>query len=90
MQLPAASNFPTASGFRWRTNLKKRGVFVNIPIPCKLGDTVITKKGVKTLNGVTWFQWNDGMEYTYFYEEEKKNKWGTSYFETQKNKNIFG
>lgn len=56
---------------------------MNIPIPCELGDSIITQKGLKTLYGVTWFKWSDGMEYTYFYEEKKK--WISSYFEVIKN-----
>ena len=52
---------------------------MNIPIPCALGDSVITRNGLRTLQGVTWFKWFDGMEFTYFYEST--SKWNAGDFE---------
>lgn len=64
-------------------NIFSEVYYMRIPIPCKLGDSIMTKKGLKILCGVSWFQWTDGIEFTYFYENSEKR--GNKYFEYQKN-----
>ena len=50
--------------------------FFKVPLPVNLGG----KKGEHTLDGVDWFMWQDGIEFTYFYSNGKR--WSTSKIET--------
>lgn len=45
---------------------------MKIFLPCDFGESTITQKGIKTLTGVTWFKWQDGLEITYFYKANGK------------------
>lgn len=55
---------------------------MKIPLPCEFGESYITAKGIRTLDGVSWFKWFDGMEFTYFFENNKK--WLSCDFFTKK------
>lgn len=40
---------------------------MQIPIPCKFGDNAKCQNRILPLEGVSWFQWTCGIEYTYFF-----------------------
>lgn len=46
---------------------------MQIPIPCELGEKLVTGKGEEVLKGVAWFKWSDGIEFTYHFE--RPDKW---------------
>ena len=47
---------------------------MKIPIPCRFGERAeCNGSGLLLFNGVDWFNWNEGMEYTYFFDTG--NKW---------------
>ena len=51
---------------------------MDIRMPCDLGEQIATQKGIKTITGVTFFKWSDGIEFTYYCAPE--NKWSSVYF----------
>ena len=53
---------------------------MKIPIPCKFGDIAKCKQRMLTFNGVSWFEWSKGLEYTYFFHVS--DKWHTTDFYT--------
>lgn len=40
---------------------------MRIPLPCNFGDMAECNGKILPLKGVTWFWWQKGMEYTYFF-----------------------
>lgn len=53
---------------------------MKIPIPCEFGERAECNGKILSFNGVTWFQWTEGIEYTYFFETN--NKWHSTDFYT--------
>lgn len=58
---------------------------MKIPLPCKFGDRIECNGKLLPLKGVSWFQWQDGMEYTYFFD--RNNLWNPTDFYTTFEKN---
>lgn len=53
---------------------------MKIPIPCKFGEYAECKNRMLPFEGVSWFKWTQGMEYTYFFTVN--NSWSPSDFYT--------
>lgn len=45
---------------------------MNIPMPCKFGESAECDRKVLPYYGVSWFKWWYGMEYTYFFFTNRK------------------
>lgn len=58
---------------------------MKIPLPCKFGEISDCNGKSLPLKGVSWFQWQDGMEYTYFFDRD--NFWNPTDFYTTFEKN---
>lgn len=46
---------------------------MNIPLPCRFGDYAECHNRKLPFIGVSWFEWEKGMEYTYFFQTS--NEW---------------
>lgn len=51
---------------------------MKIPLPCEFGKTADCNGRLLPLEGVTWFRWSRGMEYTYFFTVG--NRWNSTDF----------
>lgn len=49
-----------------------------IPVPCRFGEPANIKDKMLPLKGVTWFKWTDGMEFTYYFDND--DKWHNTHF----------
>lgn len=59
-----------------------------IPLPCKFGETADCNGQMLALKGVSWFKWQQGMEYTYFFSFD--SRWhGTKFYTTFNTKQPF-
>lgn len=58
---------------------------MKVPLPCKFGDESECNGKLLPLKGVSWFQWQEGMEYTYFFDRD--NFWNPTDFYTTFEKN---
>lgn len=55
-----------------------------IPLPCEFGNVAECNGMMLPLNGVFWFEWTSGIEYTYFFS--KNDFWHeTSFYTTFRN-----
>ena len=53
---------------------------MTVPVPCALGEIGQCRDRFLVFNGVQWFKWSTGYEYTYLFETG--NKWVQSDFYT--------
>ena len=56
---------------------------MEIKAPCKLGEFVDFGEEKRKFSSLIWFQWSDGLEYTYFFDS--KGKWTSCTFFCEKN-----
>lgn len=58
---------------------------MKIPLPCEFGCVADCNGKKLKLEGVSWFQWSRGMEYTYFFSKNDKYH-NTDFYTTFQNK----